>query len=77
MTADLLADPYNAVCPFDEIQVSILRALADGRLRRTIARDMGITKHYLDVLISRMLIRTRASNSTHLVATALRSGWIE
>jgi DNA-binding NarL/FixJ family response regulator len=64
-------------CPFTETELAVLRRMADGVLRKLIAGEMRITKHALDVAVSRMLNRVGASNATHLVAMALRAGWIK
>jgi DNA-binding NarL/FixJ family response regulator len=64
-------------CPFTPSELDVLQRLADGQVRERIARDMLVKVRSLNTSISRMLSRVNAANATHLVAMALRAGWIK
>lgn len=54
----------------------ILRALADGKSNREIAKELSITQGSLKNIISRMAARHHLTGRTHLAAWALRNGHI-
>jgi DNA-binding CsgD family transcriptional regulator len=72
-----MTPPRHAACPFTDKELELLRRLADGETRSRIAREMLVKERSLYTSVSRMLARVGASNATHLVAGALRAGWIK
>lgn len=70
---------YNpAICPLLPSQLQMVRMLADGKLRKTIAEHFGVSEvtihHHLREACDRAgVIRKDFA----LVAKAIRQGWIE
>lgn len=50
--------------------------LADGEPCKRIARHLGICTGAVKKRMSRLYVKTGTENSAHLVATALRCGWL-
>ena len=63
-------------CPLSDRECEVVRQLADGGTRAQAANDLFIETNTVKSHLSRMLQRVGALNTTHLVATALRRGWI-
>lgn len=71
----ILAEPPTTRCPLNPIELAILRHLAEGLTYAQIARIDG-PHPSLHNHLARMRATVGVHNTTHLVATALRHGWI-
>lgn len=66
-----------STCPLDDRDLTILRHVADGASDRATADAAGVTPKSVSSRISRMVRRTNCRTRAHLVATAIRRGWIK
>lgn len=64
------------LCPLNPTELNILRHLSDGHTRAASVRAAGLRPESGGKTLRRMFIKTSARSSTHLVAMALRKGWI-
>lgn len=58
-------------------QVRIISLLADGLTAARIAEELGRSEQGVQTCIARLYNRVGAVNRCHLVAVALRAGWIK
>lgn len=68
--------PRPRRCPLNPIELAIIRHLANGTTRTTIAREVGLAPTSMPATVSRIFTKIGAVNATSAVATALREGWI-
>ena len=54
----------------------LIGMLADGVPSKQAARSFGVSPAAVDLWVRRLMAATGTANRTHLVATALRCGWI-
>lgn len=66
----------RALCPLTPIELAVIRRLAEGDTGKRAMRAVGLSPNSAGNMLSRMFTKTRAENSTNLVAIALRAGWI-
>lgn len=66
----------TARCPLNPIELAIIRGLANGQTRNTIAHNVGLSPKSMPLTVTRIFRRVGAVNAPSLVATALRNGWI-
>lgn len=64
-------------CPFDDIDLAILRTFADGGSIKRAAAVLAVTRHVVEWRLVRMRGTTGTHTITHLIATAIRRGWIK
>jgi len=64
-------------CPLRQSDLSILREFANGYTADQISSKLGISKHTIIDIARKMRNKVYACNITHLVAMALREGWIK
>jgi len=55
----------------------LIAHLAAGLTAKEIARRTGRSRNAVALSVSRLLAKTGTSNAAHLVATALRCGWLD
>lgn len=77
MTTPALTLPRPGSTLLTDTDRDLIRMLADGLSLRQIAARLGVSFSVVGNRLSRLYARTGTSNSTHLVATALRSGWLD
>lgn len=77
MTASVVALPRPGSTLLTDEDRRIIALLAAGYTIKSAARRLEMNPATLGVHISRLLARTGTSNGTHLVATALRCGWLD
>lgn len=58
-------------------QLEVIALISHGKKLREIAPILGISFHTTKRHMKDIFERTDTVNSSHLVATALRNGWIE
>lgn len=63
-------------CPLSHRELEIVGHMADGTTAKVIAQKTGLTFNTINMFIKMARRATGAKNSTALVATALRKGWI-
>lgn len=54
----------------------LLAMLADGVGSKQAGRALGVSAAAVDLWVRRLMSATGTANRTHLVATALRCGWL-
>lgn len=66
-------------CPLTHRQLEVLQHCAEGLNYADIARELGITHKGIHKLLqeARQKLSLGAANRTHLVAIAMREGWIQ
>jgi len=69
------ADPDHP-CPYDFTERRILQGIANGRDTTVIATQVRLAHVTVQRYLRLMIHRTGATDRAHLVATALRNGWI-
>lgn len=75
MTAVTLPPPGASL--LTDTDRELIRMLADGMSLQQIGRRLGIRAMAVGNRLHRLYARTGTNNSTHLVATALRSSWLD
>jgi len=61
----------------NETDYLIIRGLAEGRSRKIIADDTGLSIHTVNWRITRLRHKTRTASPTELVAFAYESGFLQ
>lgn len=74
MTATTLPRPGATL--LTDADRALLAALADGKTLKRIAADYATNIPAVQRWIGHLLRRTGTENRTHLVATAVRCGWL-
>lgn len=73
--APLLPRPGHAL--LTDADRAMLLMLADGLTLKQAAARLGTSPSAVGTRLSRLYAETGTSNGTHLVATALRHGWLD
>lgn len=76
---DTLAQPFIVTpteSPLTDHELAILRLISRGCIDPQISKATGHPVRTISSMVSRMMRRTESASRTHLVATALRNGWI-
>lgn len=68
--------PPPMVAALTPRQLEVVALLAEGLTRPQIAERLTIAEHTVKTTIARAVTRANATGTTHLVALALRGGWI-
>ena len=76
MTATVITLPRPGSTLLTDFDRRAIALLADGMTIKSAARRLGVDPAWLGTHVARLTAKTGTSNGTHLVATALRSGWI-
>lgn len=64
-------------CPLTTREIEIVRHLAEGRTAKDIGKKIGLTHFSINERIKTARRVVGAHNTPHLMAMALRQGWIE
>lgn len=75
-TADQAIVILPTNCPLDDHELAIIRLISRGCGDVKIGRAVGRSERSISHMVSRMMRATDSATRTHLVATALRNGWI-
>jgi DNA-binding NarL/FixJ family response regulator len=75
MTAVTLPRPGSALLA--DRDRALIAMLADGVPSKQAARSLGVSPAAVDLWVRRLMAATGTANRTHLVATALRCGWLD
>lgn len=76
MTAPTLALPRPGSALLDHADRALIRMLSEGLGSKQIGRRLGIATLAVEKRMSRLHAKTGTENTAHMVATALRCGWI-
>jgi len=63
-------------CPLEDHELAIVRLISRGATDAQIARATSRPARTITSIVVRVMKRTDTVSRTHLVATALRNGWI-
>lgn len=66
-----------APVPLTKRQIEALQFLSEGKTVRDAAELMGLSHYTVQTYVRTAFQRTNAFSITHLVAIALRNGWIK
>ncbi len=77
MNAQVIALPRPGASLLTDADRDLIRMLADGWSLKRIGRHYGLSAVAIGNRLSRLYARTGTNNSAHLVATALRCGWLD
>lgn len=58
-------------------ELEVIAGIAGGQSNTAIAATLGISEETIKSHVRHALARTATANRTHLVATAIRNGWID
>lgn len=64
-------------CPLTQRQLQVIEQLSTGAPAKVIAGRLDTTVGSVQMHIQHALEKVKAGNAAGLVATALRSGWVE
>ncbi len=64
-------------CPLTDRQIKIVSRVAAGDHRKIIASDLGVSLASICHWMQDARILARVHTDEHLVATAIRNGWIQ
>lgn len=63
-------------CPLIDPELAILRLISRGVTDMKIGKATSHSERTISSMVGRMMKRTETVTRTHLIATALRNGWI-
>jgi DNA-binding NarL/FixJ family response regulator len=66
----------SSYCPLEDHELAILRLVSRGATDPQIAKATSRPAYTITSIVGRVMKRTDCVSRTHLVATALRNGWI-
>lgn len=72
----MTAAEATSYCPLIDEELAVLRLISRGISDAKIAHATSHSERAIGSLVGRMMKRAEAVTRTHLVATALRNGWI-
>jgi len=77
VTARVIALPRPGSTLLTDADRGLIRMLADGMSAAEIGRRLYISERVAQRRVQAILDKTGTRNATHLVATALRCGWLD
>lgn len=69
------ARPFVA-CPLSGRELDVLRLVSQGLTKAQVGEALGLSEHTVKTHLFRVARRLGTHNTTHAVATAIRSGWL-
>jgi len=63
--------------PMTKLQTTMVRKMASGLHRKELVTEMNLSPRLVQIYITRARQLVKARSDEHLVATALRNGWIQ
>lgn len=70
-------EPVGYVCPLRPRELEAARLFSQGMVAKTVAREMGISVHTVNHMVTASCRILSVNSRTELVATLLRKGWME